>query len=64
MRRSRVFYNIFIALIEDPGIIHRILDHLGLWAPIATARSPPVGPLSWPRYANLPLTYHAVPDIA
>ena len=27
-------------------------------------RSPPLGPASWPRYANLPLTYHPVPDIA
>ena len=53
-----------IALIEDPGIIHRILDHLGLWAPLATARSPPLSPANWPRYANLPLTYHPVPDIA
>ena len=53
-----------IALIEDPAVIRRILEHLGLWAPIATERSPPLGPASWPRYANLPLTYHAVPDIA
>jgi len=24
-----------IALIEDPGVIRRILEHLGLWAPLA-----------------------------
>jgi hypothetical protein len=45
-----------IALIEDPGIIRRILDHLGLWAPITTERSQPLGPANWPRYADLPLT--------
>jgi hypothetical protein len=33
-------------------------------APLPTQRSPPLGPSSWPRYADLPLTYHAVPDIA
>ena len=54
-----------IALIEDPGIIRRILEHLGQWAPLATERSPPPGPTtSWPRHADLPLTYHPVPDIA
>jgi hypothetical protein len=53
-----------IALIEDPGVIRRILDHLGLWAPLATERSPPLAAASWPRHANLPLTYHPVPDIA
>jgi hypothetical protein len=45
-------------------IIQRILEHLGLWAPLATERSPPRGPASWPRYADLPLTYHPLPDIA
>jgi len=53
-----------IALIEDSGIIRRILEYLGLWAPLATERSPPPGPASWPRHASLPLTYHPVPDIA
>jgi len=33
-----------IALIEDPGVIRRILEHLGLWAPLPTERSPPVDP--------------------
>jgi hypothetical protein len=53
-----------IALIEDPGIIRRILDHVGSSAPIDTERSPPLGPASWPRHADLPLTDHPVPDIA
>jgi hypothetical protein len=53
-----------IALIENPGVIRRILEHLGLWAPLATERSPPPGPANWPRHANLPLTYHPVPDVA
>jgi len=30
-----------IALIEDPGVVRRILQHLGLWAPLATKHSPP-----------------------
>ena len=53
-----------IALIEDPQIIRRILEHLGLWVPQVKERSPPLDPASWPRYASLPLTYHPVPDIA
>jgi hypothetical protein len=51
-----------IALIEDPGVIQRILEHLGLWAPLATERSPPLGAASWPRHINLPLTYHPYMD--
>jgi hypothetical protein len=53
-----------IALIEDPGVIRRILEHLGLWAPLPTERSPPVNAASWPRHVNLSLTYHPVPAIA
>ena len=53
-----------IALIEDAGVIRRILEHLGLWAPLPTERSPPVDPASWPRHVSLPLTYHPEPDIA
>jgi len=30
-----------IALIEKPAVIRRILEHLGLWAPLPTERSPP-----------------------
>lgn len=29
-----------IALIEDPRVIRRILEHLGLWAPDAIERGP------------------------
>ena len=53
-----------IALIEEPGVIRRILVHLGLWARLPTERSPSVDPASWPPYASLPLTYHPVADIA
>ena len=54
-----------IALIEDPGVMRRILEHLGLRAPLATELSPPPGPTaSWPRHASWLLTYHPVPDIA
>ena len=53
-----------IALIEDPGVIQRILEHLGLWAPRVKERSPPLDSASWPPYASLPLTHHPVPDIA
>ncbi|MBI3069077.1 MAG: hypothetical protein HYY79_09460 [Betaproteobacteria bacterium] len=58
-----------IAMIEDAGVIRRILDHLGLWAPLATERSPPLDTASldtasWPRHISLPLTDHPVPDIA
>jgi len=34
------------SLIEDPMIIRCILDHPGLWAPIATERGLPLGPAS------------------
>ena len=37
-----------IALIEDPGVIRCILEHLGQWAPLATERSPPPPAASWP----------------
>jgi hypothetical protein len=53
-----------IALIEDPGIIRRILEHLGLRVPLPCERSPPLDPARWPPYVSLPLTYHPVPDIA
>jgi len=53
-----------IALIEDAGVIRRILEHLGRWALEPPERSPPLDPASWPRHASLPLTYHLVPDIA
>jgi len=54
-----------IALIEDPAVIRRILEHLALWAPRGMQRSAPsIGPEAWPVHASLPLTYHPVPDIA
>jgi hypothetical protein len=53
-----------IALIDDPGVVRRILDHLGHWAPEATGRGPPVPHPEWPANAVISLTYHAVPDIA
>jgi hypothetical protein len=53
-----------IALIEEPEIIRRILEHLGRWAPEPAGRGPPVPAPEWPANAVIPLTYHAVPDIA
>jgi hypothetical protein len=53
-----------IALIEDPGVIRHILEHLGLWAPEASGPGPPVPAPEWPASAVIPLTYHPVPDIA
>jgi hypothetical protein len=53
-----------IALIEDAAVVRAILTHLGLWQPEATERAPPVSARAWPVHANLPLTYHPVPDIA
>ena len=32
-----------IAQMEDLGVIRSILEHLRLWAPLATERSPPLG---------------------
>jgi len=53
-----------IALIDDPPVVRRILEHLGLWQPEATERSPPVPSGAWPVNSVLPMTYHPVPDIA
>ncbi len=53
-----------IALIEKPQVIRRILDHLGRWAPQPAERGPPVPAREWPANVVIPLTYHAVPDIA
>jgi len=35
-----------IALIDDPAVVRRILEHLGLWAPLPTERSPPLAAAS------------------
>ena len=53
-----------IALIEDPAVVRRILQHLGRWAPEASERGPPAPAPEWPANAVIALTYHAVPDIA
>ena len=53
-----------IALIDDPPVVRRILEHLGLWQPEAMERSPPLPPEAWPLTSVLPMTYHPVPDIA
>jgi len=53
-----------IALIEDPSVIRRILEHLGLWAPETIERAPPLPPEARPTNAVVPLTYHPKPDIA
>ena len=53
-----------IALIDDPPVVRRILEHLGLWQPQAMERSPPVPSDAWPPNSVLPMTYHPVPDIA
>jgi len=47
-----------IALIKEPGVIRRILEHPGLWAPQVKERGPPLDFASWPPYPSLPLTYH------
>ena len=54
-----------IALIEEPGVIQRMLEHLGSWAPLTTKRRPPLGPVNWPRYSNLRLNnqFPTLPDL-
>jgi hypothetical protein len=52
-----------IALIDDPAVVRRILEHLGCAAPKPAARGPPVQAPEWPANAVIPLTYHPVPDI-
>jgi len=53
-----------IALIDDPAVVRRILEHLGRWVPEPAARGPPMQAPEWPANAVIPLTYHPVPDIA
>ncbi len=53
-----------IALIDDPPVVRRILEHLGRWAPEASERGPPAAAPTWPTNAVIPLTYYPVPDIA
>ena len=53
-----------IALIDDPAVVRRILEHLGRWTPQTAERGPPVHAPDWPRNAVIPLTDHPVPNIA
>jgi len=52
-----------VALIDDPAVVRRILEHLGRWSPLPVQRSPPP-PANWPQGATIRLTYHPVLDIA
>jgi hypothetical protein len=53
-----------VALIDDPPVVRRILEHLGRWAPLPTERGPPEPAPDWPPGAVIPLADHPVPDIA
>ena len=53
-----------ITLIDDPAVVRRILEHPGRCAPEPAERGPPVHAPDWPQHAVIPITYHAVPDIA
>jgi len=53
-----------IALIDDPHVVRRILDHLGRWAPEPAGPGPPAPAPERPANAVIPLTYHPLPDIA
>jgi hypothetical protein len=53
-----------VPAIDTHGVVRRILDHLGHWAPGPAERGPPAQAPDWPANALIPLTYHAVPDIA
>jgi hypothetical protein len=44
-------------------VIYRSKMHLGLWAPEASERGPPVEAPPWPANATVPPIYHPVPDI-
>ena len=52
------------ALIDDTGVIERILKHLSVWDPQPETRSPAGPDPPWPKGETIPLTYHPVPDIA
>ena len=53
-----------IALIDDVGIIERILKHLSGWDPQAETRSPAGPDPPWPKGTTILLTDHPAPDIA
>jgi hypothetical protein len=52
-----------IAIIEEPGVIERILRHVGAWSPLPASRGPP-GRTDWPAEAQIPITYEPLPPIA
>jgi hypothetical protein len=43
-----------IALIDDAGVVRRILEHLGRWAPESAERGPSAQAPDWPRNAVIP----------
>ncbi|MSP98576.1 MAG: hypothetical protein EXR29_15435 [Betaproteobacteria bacterium] len=49
---------------DGPGVVRRILEHLGRWVPEPTERGPPAQAPDWPRNAAIPITYRPVADIA
>jgi len=53
-----------IALIDDAGVIERILRHLSVWDPQPQTRLPAGPDPPWPNGETMPLTYHPVADIA
>jgi hypothetical protein len=53
-----------MALIEDPPVIERILQHLHLWDPRPPGPDPPAEDLGWPDNSQIPITYGPLPDIA
>ena len=53
----------FLAVIEEPPVIERILDQIGEWCPSPPPRAPPAEQ-EWPKGCQIPLSYHRVPDIA
>ena len=45
-----------IALIDDPDLVRRILEHLGRWAPEPAERGSPGATPDWPQTALIPMT--------
>ena len=45
-----------IALIDEPDVVWRILEHLGRWAPEPAERGPPEATPDWPQNALIPMT--------
>ena len=53
----------FLAVIEEPPVIERILGQIGEWCPSPPPRAPPAEQ-EWPKGCQIPLSYHPVPDSA